>query len=136
MSNNRRAPIINCKCSCKGFNLDKFLQPNILVLLAHEKLHGYLIIQKLKAKDVGGREKIDNTGVYRALQTMEKKAMVASSWDVEGVGAAKKIYRITPVGQRCLLDWRNTLMEYRNSIGSLITDIEAVIGSEAGRDGF
>jgi DNA-binding PadR family transcriptional regulator len=95
-----------------------------------------LIIQKLKAKDVGGREKIDNTGVYRALQTMEKKAMVASSWDVEGVGAAKKIYRITPVGQRCLLDWRNTLMEYRNSIGSLITDIEAVIGSEAGRDGF
>jgi poly-beta-hydroxybutyrate-responsive repressor len=127
MSNNRQAHLQRGKCSCKGFNLEKFLQPNILVLLAHESLHGYLIIQKLNEKHPAGCEKFDNTGVYRALQSMEKKNMVESRWDVAGAGAAKKIYRITPTGMECLSHWQHTLSEYRNTIADLITEIETTL---------
>jgi poly-beta-hydroxybutyrate-responsive repressor len=115
------------KCSCQGFNLEKFLQPNILVLLTHESLHGYLIIQKLKGIHPAGGEKFDSTGVYRTLQSMEKKNMVESHWDVAGAGAAKKIYTITPTGRECLSNWLRTLTEYRNTIAALIAEIQTAL---------
>jgi PadR family transcriptional regulator PadR len=124
MSNSRPVHVNKGKCSCRGYNLEKFLQPNILILLAHESLHGYLIIQKLKEKHKPGSEKFDNTGVYRALQSMEKKNMVESRWDVAGAGAAKKTYSITPTGMECLSHWHHTLSEYRNTITDLIVEIE------------
>lgn len=44
MSNKRLTPLGGKeKCSCKGYNLDKLLQPNVLILLAKQELHGYLI---------------------------------------------------------------------------------------------
>jgi DNA-binding PadR family transcriptional regulator len=118
----------------QGFNLDKFLQPKFWFCFARKRL-GYLIIHLSEGKRCGDAKK-STTPRSTALSRNGKKGYGRLVMGRRGVGAAKKIYRITPVGQRCLLDWRNTLMEYRNSIGSLITDIEAVIGSEAGRDGF
>jgi DNA-binding PadR family transcriptional regulator len=55
------------KCSCKGYNLDKLLQPNILSLLATRDMHGYVVIQELEKLDLFNGEKIDNTGIYRTL---------------------------------------------------------------------
>ena len=130
MSDNRVSLIkINGKCSCKGFNLDKFLQPNILVLLAHENLHGYLIIQKLEEKKLFMCEKFDSTGVYRTLQAMEKRGLIESYWDVEGGGAAKKIYRIKPDGRTCLSTWHDTLVEYQSTIADLVKDINTTLSA-------
>lgn len=130
MSDNRLTHVNdNGKCSCKGFNLDKFLQPNILVLLANEDLHGYSIIQKLENKNLFMCEKFDSTGVYRTLQSMEKKKLVTFHWDMEGAGAAKKIYRITPDGLTCLSNWLGTLVEYQMTIAELIQDIKGTLNT-------
>lgn len=115
------------KCSCKGSNLDRFLQPNILVLLAHENLHGYSIIQRLENDKRFMCEKFDSTGVYRTLQSMEERELVVSHWDIEGTGAAKKTYRITPCGLNCLSNWLVTLIEYQKSITGLINEIKKTI---------
>lgn len=48
------------KCSCKGSNLDKFLQPAILSLLAKKNLNGYLIIQELEDRNFSKQEKVDS----------------------------------------------------------------------------
>ncbi|MCI6820381.1 MAG: hypothetical protein MR884_02775 [Clostridiales bacterium] len=34
-------------CACRGKNLDKMLQPSILMVLYRERLHGFALIQKL-----------------------------------------------------------------------------------------
>lgn len=115
------------KCSCKGYNLDKLIQPNILILLAKQDLHGYLIIQELEDKNLFQGEKADNTGIYRTLKLMEDKALVKSRWDLEGSGTAKKVYGITEEGLSCLQNWIGTLQTYRDTIDQIIGEAKAII---------
>lgn len=128
MSNNRLSLINDkVKCSCKGYNLDKLLQPNILILLTKQNLHGYLIIQELKNKNLFLGEKVDSTGIYRTLNTLEDKGLVESEWDMDGTGAAKKIYKITISGKECLANWIHTLEEYKKTIEIMIEDGKEVL---------
>jgi DNA-binding PadR family transcriptional regulator len=122
MSNNRLSLIDeNIKCSCRGYNLDKLIQPNILIILAKQNLHGYLIIQELE-KNLFYEEKIDNTGVYRALKILEEKEMIRFEWVLEESGPAKKNYMITEKGIECLKNWVDTLDNYKLSIEKIILD--------------
>lgn len=124
---NKRLGLINenVKCSCKGYNLDKLLQPIILILLSKQDLHGYLIIQELENKDFFHGEKVDNTGIYRTLKTLEDKGLVKSEWDINGAGAAKKIYKISVAGKDCLANWIKTLEEYKKTIEIIIEDAKS-----------
>ena len=108
------------KCSCKGYNLDKLLQPNILTLLAKRDMHGYVVIQELEKLDLFNGERVDNTGIYRTLKHLEEKGLVQSQWDVEDVGAAKKIYQINDAGKKCLANWIQSLEEYKAIIDTVI----------------
>lgn len=110
------------KCSCKGYNLDKLLQPNILILLAKQNLHGYSIIQELENKNLFNGERADNTGVYRTLNTLEEKGLVQSQWEMEKTGPAKKVYQITKDGWDCLSYWIGTLETYSKTIRSIIDE--------------
>ncbi|EQB22708.1 Transcriptional regulator, PadR family [Dehalobacter sp. UNSWDHB] len=113
------------KCSCEGYNLDKLIQPKILVLLNkhHEGLHGYRIIEVLNQQPLWN-EPADSTGIYRALKTMEDKKLLQSDWDTSGAGPAKKIYRITETGRTCLANWVKTLKKYQESILQILSDYE------------
>jgi PadR family transcriptional regulator PadR len=126
---NRRTGLIgkNIKCSCKGYNLDKLLQPNILIILAKQKLHGYMIIQQLESGNLFHNEKIDNTGVYRTLKTLEDRGMVSSEWVLEESGPAKKTYMITEKGLECLDTWIQTLENYKNTIENIITEAKNIL---------
>ena len=114
------------KCSCRGYNLDKLLQPNILILLAKQNLHGYSIIQELENKKLFHGEKADNTGIYRTLNTLEEKGLVQFEWEVMSAGPAKKVYHITDAGLECLSNWIETLEAYRKSIDVIIDDAKSV----------
>ena len=119
----------NTKCACTGYTLDKLLQPNILTLLAVRSLHGYSIIQEFENRDHLFRgEKVDNTGIYRALKTLEGKGMVRSEWELESGGPAKRIYSITEAGISCLATWVETLNSYRSTIEIIIEEAEAALG--------
>ncbi len=115
------------KCSCKGYNLDKLIQPNILILLSKQNLHGYSIIQELENKDLFNGEKADNTGVYRTLSTLEEKELIKYEWVLESSGPAKKVYHITDAGIECLSNWVGTLEVYRKTIDAIILDAKAIL---------
>ena len=123
MSDNSSSLImVDVKCSCKGDNLDKLLQPNILTILATRTLHGYMIIQELDNKNLFFGEKVDSTGIYRTLRSMEDRGLVCSDWDLDGTGAARKIYKITDTGRECLTHWIKTLESYQQTIAAIIAD--------------
>lgn len=126
---NRKISLIdkNIKCSCKGYNLDKLLQPNILTILAKQKLHGYMVIQELERGHLFHNEKVDNTGVYRTLKTLEDRGMVRSEWMLEESGPAKKTYMITDKGLECLETWIQTLENYKKTIENIITEAKNVL---------
>lgn len=114
------------KCSCKGYNLDKLLQPNILILLAKQNLHGYSIIQELENKNLFYGERADNTGIYRTLNHLEEKGLIQFDWELENTGPAKKVYHITDVGLECLSNWIGTLVNYKNTIDTIITEAKSI----------
>ncbi len=131
MSDMTKTPIYKrAKCSCKGYTLDKLLQPNILILLAKQNLHGYSIIQALEDKNLFNGEKADNTGVYRTLNTLEEKGLVQSEWEMEKTGPAKKVYRITDNGLDCLSTWIGTLETYSKTIHSIIVEAKSILKIE------
>ena len=127
MSNIRPSLISDMdKCSCKGNNLDKLIQPIILTLLKKGKLHGYKIIQELEDKSLFLNSTPDNTGVYRTLHSLEKRKLVTSDWDTLGGGAAKKIYCLTEEGSECLENWIDTLEQYNEIIKVILKDAKAL----------
>jgi len=117
----------NAKCSCKGYNLDKLLQPNILILLAKESLHGYSIIQALEKKDLFFGEKADNTGIYRTLNKLEERGMIRFEWELENTGPAKKVYHITDEGLECLSNWIDTLESYQKIIEGMTEEAKSIL---------
>lgn len=132
MSNSRPSLIEeNIKCSCKGSNLDKLLQPNILMILAKQNLHGYMIIQALERRNLFNDEKADNAGVYRALKTLEDREMVRFEWVLDETGPAKKNYFITDKGFECLGHWIETLEGYKKMIEKMIQDAKDVLQEDA-----
>lgn len=125
MSNNKPyLPEEDIKCSCKGFNLDKLLQPRILQLLSNGKLHGYGIVQALEAAPLFRQEKADTAGIYRALATLQERGLVDFEWILETSGPAKKEYNLTENGTHCLNNWVQTLREYTSGLEDFLASAD------------
>jgi PadR family transcriptional regulator, regulatory protein PadR len=108
------------QCPCSGINLDKLIQPMILLFLSDRALHGYGLVQEIMNSPMFRGDKPDPTGVYRFLKTMENRGLVVSQWELVESGPAKKTYRITEEGLICLEQWVATLRDYVSSIETLL----------------
>lgn len=116
------------ECPCKGRNLDKMIQPAILLVLAEEEeIHGYKIIQRISETALFNGNRPDPTGVYRHLKTMESRGLVISSWDTADSGPAKRTYKITEDGHKCLCNWILTLEDYKNAIEAFLNEAKSII---------
>lgn len=107
-------------CPCTGGTLDRLIQPAILVILAEGPLHGYRVAERIGAMASFSGQKPDVSGVYRFLKSMERKGFLVGSWNVAESGPARKCYRITPEGGRCLRAWIETLEAHRKQISDLL----------------
>jgi DNA-binding PadR family transcriptional regulator len=107
-------------CPCAGHNLDKFIQPAALSVLAAEPLHGYLIVQRLKALPMFQGQAPDLAGVYRFLKAMEDRGLVKCEWDLSQTGPARRVFHITAQGRSCLAKWVATLAEYAGELDDLL----------------
>lgn len=67
------------------------------------------------------------SGIYRFLKVMEERGLVASSWDLEQRGPARRRYEITPDGKRCLALWVETLQRYRDRVNDLLRAARNVV---------
>ncbi len=118
-------------CPCKGKNLDKMLQPGILMSVYHQDKYGYMIIRELSENPMFQGAEPDKTGVYRYLKRMEGSGMLVSEWHTEeGNDTPRKMYSITKKGRECLLNWKITLRTYAASIEMLVDQIGQTIGPE------
>lgn len=107
-------------CPCAGATLARLIQPAVLTVLAGGARHGYRIVERLAASPVMAGNRPDPTGVYRVLRSMEKRRLVVGAWDLSDSGPARRRYRLTPAGRRCLGRWVATLAEYHRAIRGLL----------------
>ena len=85
-----------------------YLDPVILAVLAGGALHGYAVIEELKARS-GGELDLPEGTVYPALHRLERRGLLRSSWTT-AEGRRRRIYRLTASGRRELAsrtrEWR------------------------------
>ena len=112
------------KCACKGSFLDKLLQPALLILLAAGPGYGLQLLSELEHNGMVSGDSLDPAGLYRTLKRMETAGLVSSFWDTETSAKPRRIYSITDQGFSCLGSWRRTLLEYRNSLDTILCEIE------------
>ena len=116
-------------CPCAGRHLEKFIQPAVLSALAAEPLHGYLLVQRLGKMPMFQAQSPDSTGVYRFLNAMEDRGLVVASWDVSQSGPARKLFRLTAEGKRCLKQWVTTLERYYSHFGQMLHILRRATGT-------
>ena len=107
-------------CPCAGKNLDRFIQPAVLAVLAEGPLHGYRVLKSLSAMPMFAGRQPDATGIYRFLKAMEDRDLVESKWDLSGSGPAKRFFTLTPAGKKCVAGWVGTIEAYHAQVGQLL----------------
>ena len=85
-----------------------YLDPVVLAVVASGPLHGYAIIEELKARS-GGELDLPEGTVYPALHRLERRGLLKSAWS-RGEGRRRRVYRLTTSGRRELearaREWR------------------------------
>ncbi|KKT58096.1 MAG: Transcriptional regulator, PadR-like protein family [Candidatus Amesbacteria bacterium GW2011_GWA1_44_24] len=87
-----------CGCSFRSRdfgNIERFIEPCILLLLSMGTSHGYGLMEDLE-KHCG--EKVDIGNLYRTLRRMETLGWVTSDWGENKSGPDRRIYTITQEG--------------------------------------
>lgn len=112
------------KCACKGGNLDRFIQPIILLVLADEPDTGYGVFKKIGEFSMFREARPDATGVYRYLRIMEQRNLLEQFEYREAKNKYKMKYRITGEGKECLINWKATLTAYADAILELVSRME------------
>lgn len=87
-----------CGCSSRPRdfgNIERFVEPCILLLLSKNPSHGYGLMEDLE-KHCG--EKVDIGNLYRTLRKMEMRSFVESEWDKNKSRPDRRVYTITETG--------------------------------------
>jgi len=69
----------------------------LLLLLSGGPAHGYQLMEDLRREDAVGH--VDAGLLYRTLRQFESDGFVASNWNTEGLGPARRVYEITEQGR-------------------------------------
>jgi DNA-binding PadR family transcriptional regulator len=88
----------------------------LLAVLADAPLHGYAVIEELRAR--GGFALPEGT-VYPALHRLEASGLVRSRWSSES-GRRRRVYSVTGSGTRELARKRDAWREFSGAVGAVV----------------
>ena len=87
----------------------------ILSLLSQRPLHGYELSKLIEARSEGAvRFKV--ASLYPLLYRLEERGWIKGTWVEKPGERRRRFYRLTPVGQRVLLQQRQTWDEFVEAV--------------------
>ncbi len=106
----------------------RFMLPAILLLLSEQPGYGYGLVPRLVEFRFGH---VDRPAVYRALAQLERDGLVQVSADDRQPGQARRIYSVTPLGERVLRVWMGVIREEHAHLGEVIRRYQATATIDA-----
>jgi DNA-binding PadR family transcriptional regulator len=101
-------------------NLYRFVEPVVLLLLKQKgKSYGYDLAGSLHLHALTDAE-IERAALYRTLRQLEFNGNVASEWETEASGPARRVYKLTPQGERHLDEWATVLEHVSKSMARFV----------------
>jgi PadR family transcriptional regulator, regulatory protein PadR len=95
----------------------------LLAIIGEGALHGYAIIEALRARS-GGHFDLPEGTIYPALHRLELGGLLDSRWVQPEGGRKKRVYALTDAG-------RTSLAERRAGWGRFASGIDNVLGARA-----
>jgi DNA-binding PadR family transcriptional regulator len=105
----------------KAQALHGHLDALLLAVLEQGSLHGYAIIEALKARS-GGALDLPTGTIYPALRRLERAGYVDSAWSTVN-GRERRTYQLTGTGHRALTGERSSWQEFSSTVGRFL-DVE------------
>ena len=102
----------------KAQSLHGHLDALLLAVLEGGSLHGYAIIEALKARS-GGALSLPTGTIYPALRRLERAGYVESEWDTVN-GRERRTYRLTGSGRRALVGERAAWEEFSATVAGFL----------------
>ena len=106
----------------------RFVLPALLLLLSEEPGHGYSLEKGLREFRFG---QIDRPTVYRALAHLEADGLVESWSEARKAAQARRVYRITSLGERVLGVWMSVIKTERDYLGRVLRRYQATGTTDA-----
>ena len=102
----------------KAQALHGHLDALLLAVLEGGSLHGYAIIEALKARS-GGSFDLPTGTIYPALRRLERAGYVDSAWSTVN-GRERRTYQLTNAGRRALTSERTSWQEFSSTVGRFL----------------
>jgi DNA-binding PadR family transcriptional regulator len=102
----------------KAQALHGHLDALLLAVLEGGALHGYAIIEELRARS-GGTLNLPTGTIYPALRRLERAGLVESDWSTVN-GRERRTYRLTGAGHRALAGERVSWGEFSATVGRFL----------------
>ncbi|HWE66646.1 MAG TPA: helix-turn-helix transcriptional regulator [Acidimicrobiales bacterium] len=106
----------------------RFILPAILLLLSEHPGYGYGLVPRLREFHFGH---VDRPAVYRALSQLEQDGLVEASSQSPTAGTARRVYAVTPLGERVLRVWMGVIKEEHDYLGQALRRYQATGTSDA-----
>jgi DNA-binding PadR family transcriptional regulator len=100
----------------------RFTLPAILLLLSEQPGYGYGLVPRLVEFRFGH---VDRPAVYRALAQLERDGLVQVSATDHQPGQSRRIYSVTPLGERVLRAWMGVIREEHAHLAEVIRRYQA-----------
>jgi DNA-binding PadR family transcriptional regulator len=99
-----------------------FVLPAVLLLLTERPGYGYSLQKDLREFRFGH---IDRPTVYRTLAQLESDGLVESWSEAATAGQARRMYGVTPLGERVLRGWMSVIKEQRDCLSRVLRRYQA-----------
>jgi PadR family transcriptional regulator len=97
-------------------HLYRFVEPVLLLLLKENRgAYGYDLLANLKEHAFTDGE-IEKAVLYRTLRRLEQNGYIVSEWNTDEPGPARRVYSLTPDGERHLQEWAQVLAKVATSM--------------------
>jgi PadR family transcriptional regulator PadR len=102
----------------RGDVLKGQLDAIVLATLADGPLHGYAVIESLRARSEGSFDLAEGT-IYPVLHRLEAEGHLTSSWSTVG-GRRRRIYRLSRGGRAALVTKREEWRSFARAMEAVI----------------
>ena len=101
-------------------NLYRFVEPVVLLLLKEKgRSYGYELFGSVQKHALTDAE-LERGTLYRTLRQLERNGNVTSEWLTEKAGPARRVYMLTPQGERHLEEWSEVLNHVSKSMARFV----------------
>src|SRR5215813_7039499 len=90
----------------------------LLAILAQGPAHGYAVIETLRSRSKGVFDLPEGT-IYPALHRLENQGLLCSQWS-EDSARRKRIYQLTPKGQKALATHQDEWLKFSKAINTTV----------------